>query len=139
MQVLRNHRQIQQKKMKVTKRELRNLCFLRCLLFSIWRPVSAALRFVAGIICVGEERFHFLPKKRIAGAGSLHKGRSPGRVITIDGLGQDRFYLLPAFWSHLMGQECEGLNDWLGKKPKVSRDAPSRETSAANFEGALLL
>ena len=61
MQALRDDRRIQQKETKVTQRAAQNLCFLRCLLFLVWQPVSAALRFVVGIICVGEEVFYLLP------------------------------------------------------------------------------
>lgn len=44
----------------------------------------------------GKERFHLLLEKRIASAGTFHKGGSLKCIVTFDGIGQDRLHLLPA-------------------------------------------
>ena len=64
------------------------------------RANTSALRFVVRTVRVGEQRFDFLLQKQIAGAGAFYHGRSPKRIIAFDGIGQNRFYLLPALRSH---------------------------------------
>lgn len=101
MLVLRNHRRIQQKETKVTKWGFANLCFLRCLLFLIRRPIPGTLRLVPGTVCVSEQRFDLFLKDGIDGTGPFHYRGALKRIIALERIGQDRLYLLPSVGSHL--------------------------------------
>ena len=86
--------------------------------------MDAFLRLLACTIRIGEQRFYLLLEEWIASAGAFYKRCATKRIITFDGIGQDRLYLLPAFWSHLDGTRVEGPPLFsVATKSEVPQDA----------------
>jgi hypothetical protein len=74
------------------------------------------LQIAVVVVCVREERFDFLFEERIAGTRPFDKSRSLKCIVVSDGTFEDRFNLLPSFWSHASGNAGKS-----GKKSQKDR------------------
>ena len=101
---------------------------------------GCALRFVVAIIGVDEELFHLLPEKWIASAGPFHKDGPPKRIITFDGLGQDRLHAanVPESFGRVTKVGGEH-NSFEGASPRPQRILGSSKTGMPELVRLLLL
>lgn len=107
------------------KLPLARLTLLLSTLDTLWR--KSAISCERGwVMCISKQRFYLLFETWIAGAGVLYKDPSHKRIITFDNIGQDRLYLLPAFWSHWNGGKQAARNFHWSLRAKVQ--GPTRRS-----------